>query len=116
MKDSIFLTIKSLLGLDLDYTVFDMDVLILINSALSTLTQIGIGPSKGFVVTGETEKWTDLLGDATDLNSVKQYIFLKVKMAFDPPTNSFVMDSYKETCKELEWRLNVAVDPARIEE
>ena len=116
IEQSIFKTIKSLLGPDADYEVFDNDILIFINSALATLTQLGIGPSTGFRITGETETWQDLLGDYEDLESVKTYIYMKVKLVFDPPSNSTVLSAYQESCKEFEWRLNVAVDPSRLDE
>ncbi len=109
MTDSIFETIKSMLGSDSDYTVFDNDICMFTNSAIATLTQIGIGPKEGFKITPEgAEKWNDFLGDRNDLESVKEYIYMKVRIAFDPPSNSSVLSSYKEACKELEWRLNVA--------
>ena len=113
MDQSIFNSIKALLGPDADYDAFDQDIMIFINSALATLTQLGIGPDDGFRITGPNETWNDLLGDSKDLDSVKQYIYMKVKMAFDPPANSFVMTAYEEACKEFEWRLNVAVDPKK---
>lgn len=111
MEDSILRSIKGLLGPDDDYNVFDQDIIIFINAAFSTLTQLGLGPSNGFRITGYNETWQDFLGDASDLESVKTYIFMKVKMVFDPPTSSFVLSAYQEACKEYEWRLNVAVDP-----
>lgn len=111
METSILTSIKGLLGPDADYDVFDQDIIIFINSALATLTQLGVGPSGGFRITGATETWSDFLGDAQDLDSVKSYIFMKVKMAFDPPANGSVLNAYEEACKEYEWRLNVAVDP-----
>ena len=114
MEESIFKTIKSLLGPEAEYDVFDPDILIFINGALATLTQLGIGPAEGFRITGETETWRDLLGDYKDLESVKTYIYMKVRLVFDPPSSSSVMSAYEEMCKELEWRLNVAVDPSRI--
>lgn len=114
MEQSIFKTIKGLLGPDADYEVFDQDIIVFINTALATLTQIGIGPSEGFRITGETETWADLLGDYKDLESVKSYIYMKVRLIFDPPANSSVMNAYSEACNELEWRLNVAMDPYRI--
>lgn len=113
MEESIFKSIKALLGPDADYDVFDQDILIFINSALATLTQIGIGPDSGFRVVDESATWDDLFESFTDIDSVKQYIFMKVKMGFDPPSNSFVMSAYQDACKELEWRLNVAVDPKK---
>lgn len=114
LESSIFKTIKALLGPDADYDVFDHDIIIFINSAISTLTQLGIGPASGFRITGPDETWEQLLGDYKDLESVKTYIYMKVKLAFDPPANSTVLGAYQESCKEFEWRLNVAVDPSRL--
>lgn len=115
LEQSIFKTIKSLLGPDSDYDVYDQDIIVFINSALATLTQLGIGPAKGFRITGETETWEDLLGSNEDLESVKSYIYMKVRLAFDPPSSSAVLNAYQESCKEYEWRLNVAVDPSRLD-
>ena len=115
MEESIFKSIKALLGPDADYDVFDPDILIFINSAIATLTQLGIGPEEGFVVTGENETWDDFLGfDADQLQAAKTFVYLKVKMVFDPPSSSFVLTSYEKTCEELAWRLNVAVDPSKL--
>ena len=111
MEESILISIKALLGPDSDYDVFDQDIMVFINSALSTLNQLGVGPEDGFQITGTDETWSDFIGDDVKLNMVKNYIFMKVKMAFDPPANSFVMSAYEKACEELEWRLNVAVDP-----
>jgi len=116
INQSIFGTIKSMLGPDDEYEAFDQDIIVFINSALSILTQIGIGPATGFRITGNTETWSDLLGENGDLDSVKEYIYLKVRLAFDPPSSSTVLNAYQEICKELEWRLNVAVDPSRLNE
>lgn len=113
MEDSIFKSIKGLLNLDSDYDVFDSDILIFINSAIATLTQLGVGPSEGFRITGDVETWQDFLGDAQDLDSVKNYIYMKVRIAFDPPSTSFLLSAYQDACKEYEWRLNVAVDPGK---
>ena len=115
MVESIFKSIKALLGPDADYDVFDPDILIFINSAIATLTQLGIGPEEGFVVTGENETWSDFLGfDSDQLQAAKTFVYLKVKMVFDPPSSSFVLTSYEKTCEELAWRLNVAVDPSKL--
>lgn len=110
MDESILNTIKSMLGLDSSYDVYDMDVLVHINSVLATLNQIGVGPSSGLRISGPDETWEDLLGDRTDLEFVKDYIFMKVKLAFDPPESSSLSTAYKDSCTELEWRLNIAVD------
>lgn len=112
MEESILLSVKALLGPDADYDVFDQDIVIFINSTIATLTQLGIGPSEGFEITGEEETWEDFLGgDMRRINSVKTYIFMKVRLAFDPPASSYVLSAYEDSCKEFEWRLNVAVDP-----
>lgn len=116
MEDSILKTIKSMLGPDSDYEAFDTDIIIHINSALATLTQVGIGRAKGFRITGPSETWSDFLGDAEDLDSAKTYVYCKVKMVFDPPTNSSLSTAMKELCQELEWRLNVAVDPGKYQD
>ena len=113
MEESIFESIKALLGPDASYDVFDQDILIHINTAIATLTQLGVGPCGGFVVTGPDETWEEFIGtDKTELNMVRTYIYMKVKIAFDPPTNSSVLTAYQEACREFEWRLNVAVDPS----
>lgn len=115
MEESIFESIKSLLGPDASYDVFDQDILIHINTAIAVLTQLGVGPSTGFIVTGPDETWSDFIGDLKTLQMVKSYIYMKVKMAFDPPANSSVLNAYQEACKEYEWRLNVEVDPTLLD-
>lgn len=105
LDDSILFTIKKMLGLGVDYTAYDTDVIVFINSALMTLQQLGVGPERGFVVTGPTEMWSDFIPSDTMLEGVKNYLFLCVKMVFDPPTSSFVMESMKAQKEELEWRL-----------
>ena len=102
---SILQTVKKMLGLDVNYDAFDTDIIVFINSAMMTLQQLGVGPERGFVVTGLREMWSDFIPSDTMLEGVKSYLFLCVKMAFDPPTSSFVMDSMKSQKEELEWRL-----------
>lgn len=112
--DSILTSIKKLLGLDEEYTHFDTDIIIHINSALFRLRTLGVGPvAEGeslnpapFKITDKTQVWSDLLEDREDLESVKDYIYLKVKLMFDPPQTSFVIDSYNTQLKELEWMIN----------
>lgn len=108
--DSILNSIKKLLGLSEDYTAFDQDVIMNINSVFMTLSQIGVGPEFPFVITGKDETWDQFLSNINQLESVKMYMFMKVKLAFDPPTSSTVLESYKNQIAELEWRLNSAVD------
>ena len=106
--DSIVVTIKKMLGLDDEYTPFDADVIVHINTAIMTLTQMGVGPKEGYEVLDYDQTWTDFLGDMVKmLGAVKTYIYLQVKMVFDPPNNSFVMDAYKQQCEQLLFRLNV---------
>ena len=112
MDDSILATIKKMLGLATEYTPFDQDIIVLINSQFMALHQLGVGPqdNKGFSINDYSAKWSDFLGDEINLNSVKQYIYMKVRMVFDPPGNSFVMDALKQQCQEIEWRLNVQAE------
>lgn len=107
MPDSILQGTKKILGLPEDYTPFDLDVLIHINSALSTLNQLGIGPDDGFMIENGDAEWVDFLGSDLRLNPVKTYVYLRVKMLFDPPATSFHLQAMKEQIQELEWRLNV---------
>lgn len=105
MEESILISIKKLIGLEAAYTIFDEDIKIHINSAIASLCQMGIGPSNGFMVTSESEKWSDFVGDDMMLNEVRSLVYLKVKLIFDPPTNSNLMESMKQLIKEYEWRL-----------
>lgn len=107
MEESILNSIKQLLGPDSSYDVFDQDILIHINMALSILTQHGVGPSRGFRVEGPSETWEDFLGDSEHIDMIKTYVYMKVKMAFDPPSSSFVMSAMEDTCRELEWRMYI---------
>lgn len=114
MNDSILTTILLLLGYkesQLDDS-YNPDIIIHINSVFMILNQLGVGPSTPFKITGTTEEWSDFLTDSQDLESVKSYIYLKVKMIFDPPTTSIVSDAMKGLITELECRLNYQVDPA----
>lgn len=107
MSESILDSTKKILGIDSEYDAFDLDVMMHINGALSTLTQLGLGPEEGFMIEGRDEEWGDLLEDDMRLNSVKTYIYLKVRLLFDPPSTSFVLEAMKNQITELEWRLNV---------
>lgn len=105
--DSILLTIKKLLGLDECYTPFDEDIRVHINSALMTLNQLGVGPKKPFVVTGDSETWDQFLLSSEQFEAVKSFIYLSVKIVFDPPSTSYVLDAYKRQIDEYAWRLRV---------
>ena len=111
-SESILDGIKKDLGIESEYVDFDHDIIDLINTNLNVLTQIGVGPDSGFMITGNTETWEDFLGENSEkLNMVKTYLYIRVRIIFDPPQNSFVLEALKENAKELEWRLNVEVDP-----
>lgn len=106
--NSILTSIKKMLGVDEEYDCFDTDIILHINSVLMILTQLGVGPSEGFIITDKTATWEDFLKDTKKLESVKSYVYLKVKLLFDPPLSSAVMDATNSLIRELEWRLNVA--------
>ena len=108
--DSILVSIKKLLGIAADYTHFDPDIIMHINSAFSILTQLGVGPPEGFRIEDNTKIWNDFIGDATKVDAVKSYIYLKVGLMFDPPTSSAVLSAKERQISELEWRLNVAAE------
>lgn len=107
METSILKSTKKILGIAEDYTVFDYDIITHINTAFSTLTQLGVGPDQGFMIEDETPTWTDFIGDDIQYNAVKTYVFLRVRMLFDPPQTSYLISAMNEQIKELEWRLNV---------
>lgn len=107
MESSILKSTKKVLGLQDGYTAFDEDVMIFINAAFSQLAQLGVGPSVGFALDDGSEEWDDLALPAIQLGLVKTYIFLKVRMLFDPPTTSFLIEAMNNQIAEHEWRLNV---------
>jgi hypothetical protein len=107
MEPSILKSIKKVLGIGPEYTAFDADILMHINSVFSTLHQLGIGPDTGFFIENEHALWSTFLQDDARLNSVKTYMFLRVRLLFDPPGLSFVIDAMQKQIQELEWRLNV---------
>lgn len=110
--DSILNHIKKLLGMSDDYTYFDVDIITHINSALWRLRQLGVKDETHFKITNAKETWSKLFGnlDDEDLEAVKTYIYLKVKVVFDPPTSSFVLESMKQQIAEYEWCLNVEAE------
>ncbi len=108
--ESILTSIKKLLGIGEEYTHFDADIIMHINSVFSDLTQIGVGAAEGFSISDANMTWRDYIEDDPAIANVKQYIFIKVKLVFDPPTNSSVLAAMERTADKLEWRLNVASD------
>ena len=111
MQDSILMTIRKLVCGDPYADHFDTDLLVHINACFSILNQLGVGPENGFVVTDETQSWSSYSDNDHILNMVKTYITLKVRVIFDPPLTSSVLEAMNKAISQLEWRLNVAVDP-----
>jgi|SRR5436190_5392056 len=106
MEQSILISTKKILGIAEDYTAFDLDIITHINTAFSTLTQLGVGPATGFMIEDDTAVWDDFISD-DQYNSVKSYVFLRVRHLFDPPTTSYLITASEKQIEELEWRLNV---------
>ena len=107
--DSILDSIKKLLGIQPEYTSFDEDIIVAINTSFATLNQLGVGPEGGYMIEDNTQTWNDYI-TTTNLNMVKTYIYLKSRLLFDPPTGG-VLDAIKNQLAELEFRLYVEVDP-----
>lgn len=103
--DSILDTIKQKLGIESSYTAFDVDIITSINTVLMALHQLNIGPVGGFSITDKDDVWVDLLGTVTNVEAVKDYIYLKVRVMFDPPSNAFLVESLNRTADELAWRI-----------
>ena len=108
--ESILTSVKKALGITEDYEHFDADLIMHINSVLNILTQIGVGPKAGFQIEDKDATWDDFIDDVR-LNMVKSYVSMRVKLMFDPPQSSSAAEAMNNICKELEWRLNVTVDP-----
>ena len=108
--ESILTSIKKLLGISKEYEHFDNDLIMHINSVFLILTQLGVGPKNGFIIEDESALWTDFIEDPTRLQAIKTYIYQKVKLIFDPPLNSSVLEATKQMVAEFEWRLNCAVE------
>ena len=103
---SILTSVKKLLGIAEEYTQFDTDIIIHVNTIFMALQQMGIGPNDGFSITDENDLWTDFMEDSILLNSVKTYMYLRVKLLFDPPLTSSTVDSFNKLISELEFRMN----------
>lgn len=110
VPNSILDETKKALGLDADYDAFDMDIIMFINSAISNLRQLGVGPQIGYSIKDSNSTWEDLLGKRLDTAEAKSYIYARVRLAFDPPATSFAIDALKQMVDEMGWRLNVTVE------
>ena len=107
MTDSILNSTKKVLGIAEDYAEFDLDIVLHINSVFSTLRQLGIGPAEGFMIEDDGITWDSFLRGDKRFNAFKTYVYLRVRLLFDPPISSFAVTAMQEQIKELEWRLNV---------
>lgn len=105
MEDSILITIRKMIGPSASYDVFDTDLIVNINTAISRLAQLGVGPRPPYKIHDDNDTWAEYLGDSEIYEDVKQYIFLKTKMIFDPPASGTVANAYKEQIDVLEWTL-----------
>ena len=108
--DSILTSVKKIIGISEEDESFDTDLIIHINSVLMILNQLGVGPEDGFSITDKSAVWTDVIGDNKLIEATKTFVGLKVRLIFDPPTSSAVLDSINKTISELEWRINVMVE------
>lgn len=111
MEESILKTIKQLIGCPDDFEQFDLDLTIHINSAFATLTQLGVGPKEGYRITGPDNVWSEFEEDVQKSSLIKDYVYIKTRLLFDPPTSGSLMDSLKEQLKEMKWRLHIMYYP-----
>lgn len=106
MSDSILISTKKALDLPENYDVFDQNIIMHINGVFSTLTQLGIGPDDGFEIADDTSTWSHFLAGNAKFNFVKTYMYLRVRMIFDPPATSYLIEAMNKQKEELEWRIN----------
>lgn len=111
ITQSILLTIKKMLGIAEEYHAFDIDIVVNINAVFLTLNQLAIGPNNPFAISDDSQVWSDFLDNQEDiLQGVQTYVYQRVRLMFDPPTNSFLVDSMKKQIEEFEWRFNVQAE------
>lgn len=113
VEDSILLSTKKNLGLGASYDAFDLDVMTHINTCFFTLNQLGIGPAEGFMIEDDSAEWDEFIGDSLNLNAVKTYIYLRVRLLFDPPAMAHHINAAQEQIKELEYRLKTETEVPR---
>lgn len=108
--ESILTSIKKMLGIDSEYEQFDPDIIMHINSVFMDLSQLGVGSSVGFTIEDDTSTWMEFMSERDNLQAVKSYMYLRVKLLFDPPSSSAVLEAMKQEISKWEWRLNVAAE------
>ena len=113
MTDRILESVKKVLGIAPEYLAFDQDIVMHINSAFSVLHQLGVGPDEPFMIEDETATWTEFLGTERGVNSVKSYVYLRVRLLFDPPATSFALGAMEKQVEELGWRISTYMEGVR---
>lgn len=106
MITSILTSTKKVLGISEEYTAFDEDIIMHINTVFSTLNDLGVGPPAGFQIVDKTAVWSDFIAGDVLFNNVKSYMFMRVKLMFDPPATSYLITSMQNQIEQLEWRIN----------
>ncbi|NLB48621.1 MAG: hypothetical protein GX813_02090 [Erysipelotrichia bacterium] len=99
-----------MLGIQHNYEHFDPELILHINSVFMVLNQLGLGPSVGFFIVDYTSKWNQFLDNSTNFEAIKNYTYLRVRILFDPPSSSFVLDAMERQIKEFEWRLKLQME------
>lgn len=113
--ESILTSIKKLLGIAEDYEHFDQDIIMHINTVLAILTQLGVGPETGFSIADKSTKWSEFISNKLYFEPIKTYVYLKVKLLFDPPQSSIVLEATNRMISELEFRLNAAAETKSLQ-
>ena len=111
--DSILTSVKKMLGIAEEYDHFDADLIMHINSVLTILGQLGVGPDEGFFIEDDGAEWTDFVPDMSNLQFIKTYVYQKVKLLFDPPQSASAIEALNRSISELEWRINAQVDSGK---
>ena len=112
--DSILTSVKKMLGIAEEYDHFDADLIMHINSVLTILGQLGVGPDEGFFIEDDEAEWTDFVSDMSNLQFIKTYVYQKVKLLFDPPQSASAIEALNRSISELEWRINAQVDSGKL--
>ena len=115
MIDSILNSVKKKLGIVESYKHFDEEIILDINTVFMSLYQLGVGPPSPFMITGETETWDDFIGEGKN-EAVKSYVPLKVRLLFDPPQSSYLVNEVQDQIRELEFRMNVQAEGEHLPE
>ena len=108
--DSILTSIKKLLGTTEEQTDFDADIIIHINTVFGILNELGVGPEEGFIIEDSSATWDQYITDRRKFDKIKTYVYLKVRLYFDPPQNSSLKEAMEKQAAELEWRLNTSAE------